>query len=361
VGDVGSPLLPRVRAFFRQSRDLRLAVAGIALASLVAVRPAAQSPAASDRIWFAPDIGTLDFVNLFEHPEEWPRTRGLIDVFKFYQQHTFAVPPPNVGPNSYTALVQAGAFQRLTEWGIKIALEAGSVKEFYCTSDASGMNQSIQNTMASLAAVEQAGGSVSYLAMDEPWVAGRSTKCGGPALEPTADRVAAYMTAVQQARPALRIGLIEAYPFSSADAIGQILQLMRARGVPPAFLHMDVDWHSLAPGDFQRDMTRLKALCDSQGIPFGIIIVGYNGDADVLYAADAGGIANLIADTFGTWDAMPQHIIFQSWVVSSTGLSITPSNLPEGQLDTHTNLIFNLARHLHGTVGGPKGTAVPRS
>ena len=165
---------------------------------------------------------------------------------------------------------------------------------------------------------------------------------------------------MQSAFPALRIGLIEAYPFSSADAIVQILQMMRERGVPPAFLHMDVDWHSLAPGDFERDMARLKSVCDRQGIPFGIIVVGYNGDADTLYALDAAGIANLIADTFQTWDAMPQHIIFQSWVVSSTGLSITPSNLPEGDLDTHTNLVFNLTRRLHGTIGGSRGTAVPR-
>jgi len=338
----------------------RLAFCALALVAL-SIRSSAQSPSSSsDRIWFCPGPGTLDYLDLFAHPEQWQRTRGDINVFKFYQQHTVLPPPANVGPNSYDALVAAGAFRQLPAWGIKIALEAGAVKEFYCTPDGSGMAESIQSTLGSLDAVAQAGGSVAYLAMDEPWVSGRSARCGGPALEPTADRVAQYMTAVQSAHPALRIGLIEAYPFSSADAIAQILQLMRARGVPPAFLHMDVDWHSLAPGDFEREMTRLKSVCDSQGIPFGIIVVGYNGDADTLYALDAAGIANLIADTFQTWDAMPQHIIFQSWVVSSTGLSITPSNLPEGELDTHTNLVFNLTRHLHGTIGGARGTAVPR-
>jgi hypothetical protein len=344
-----------VRAWFAH-----LTVCALALVA-TSIRPAAQSAtASSDRIWFCPDPGTFDYLDLFEHPEEWPRARGDINVFKFYQQHTQLPPPANVGPNSYDALVAAGAFRQLTAWGLKIALEAGSVKEFYCTPDGTGMAQSIQSTLESLDAVAQAGGSVAYLAMDEPWVSGRSAKCGGPALEPTADRVATYVTTVQSAHPALQIGLIEAYPFSSADAIAQILQLMRARGVPPAFLHMDVDWHSLAPGFFQRDMARLKSVCDSQGIPFGIIVVGYNGDADPLYALDAAGIANLIAGTFQTWDAMPQHIIFQSWVVSSTGLSITPSNLPEGQLDTHTNLVFNLTRHLHGTMGGSRGTAAPR-
>jgi hypothetical protein len=346
------------------TRLVRGGVARLVLCALVvlSIQSAAQSPAPSaDRIWFCPDPGTLDFVDLFSHPEEWPRARSEINVFKFYQQHTLVPPPDTVGPNSYDALVAAGAFRQLTSWGIKIAMEAGAVKEFYCTADASGMAASIQSTLGSLAAVASAGGTVAYLAMDEPWVSGRSARCGGPALEPTAARVATYMTAVQGANPALRIGLIEAYPFSSADAIVQILGLMRARGAPPAFLHMDVDWHSLVPGEFQRDMARLKAVCDSQGIPFGIIVVGYNGDADLLYAVDAGGIASLIADTFQSWGAMPQHIIFQSWVVSSTGLSITPTNLPEGELDTHTNLVFNITRRLRGTIGGSRGTAVPRS
>ena len=94
-----------------------------------------------------------------------------------------------------------------------------------------------------------------------------------------------------RAPPALKIGLIEAYPFSSADAIESMVQMLRARGVPPAFLHMDVDWHALSPGEFVRDMKRLQGFAAAQNIPFGIIIVGYNGEADALYAFDAAGIA----------------------------------------------------------------------
>jgi hypothetical protein len=138
------------------------------------------------------------------------------------------------------------------------------------------------------------------------------------------------------------------------------VQLLRARGVPPAFLHMDVDWHSLQPGIFSRDMKRLQTFAASLNMPFGIIIVGYNGEADALYAIDAAGIVNLIADTFQTWDAMPQHLVFQSWVVTPTGLFITPSNLPEDQLYTHTRLVWELFRRLRGGTGGNLGTAVPR-
>lgn len=314
----------------------------------------------TDRIWFSPGPGTIDYLRLFEHPEEWPRARSVISVFKFYVQHTQTPPPSIVGPNTYDALVRVGAFRRLASWGIKIGIEAGSVKEFWCTEDASGMQASIQSTLGGIRAIVNAGAKLAYLAMDEPWVSGRAKVCGGPALEPTADRVATYMAEVNRAYPDVRIGLIEAYPFSSGAAIETVVDLLRARGVKPTFLHMDVDWHLLKNGEFERDMTRLQAFARSQGVAFGIIVVGYSGESDALYVVDTAGITGLIADTFQTWDAMPDHIIFQSWVSTSTGLFITPSNLPEDRLYTHTSQVFGFLRRLRGGIGGNIGPAIPR-
>jgi hypothetical protein len=335
-------------------------VAIVASLVVLAASPARSASSPIDRVWFSPGPGTLDYLALFERPDEWARARAVVDVFKFYAQHTQTPAPSIVGPNTYDALARAGAFRKLRTWRIKTALEAGSVKEFWCTPDASGMEASIRSTLEAIRSIEDAGGTLTYLAMDEPWVSGRARACGGPALEPTADRVALYMSAVGRAYPAVRIGLIEAYPFSSAEAIESMVQMLRGRGTPPAFLHMDVDWHALAPGEFGRDMRRLQAFAAAQGIPFGIILVGYNGEADSLYAVDAAGMANLIASTFTTWDAMPQHLIVQSWVVTSTGLFITPSNLPEDRQYTHTNLVWQLFRRLLGSSGGNIGTAVPR-
>jgi len=317
-------------------------------------------PLDSDRIWFSPNPGTLDMLRMFEHPEEWSRARSIINVFNITQQHTFTS-DAIIGPNTYPALVNVGAFRKLVEWRKKLSIGVGSVKEFYCTADASGMNESIANTIEAVAKVTQAGGHVDYLSMDEPWVSGRLKKCGGPALEPTADRVAQYMASVSRTYPTIKIGLIEAYPFSSADAIESILSLLRSRGAPPAFLHMDVDWHSLNPGDFERDMRHLRDVCRAQGMPFGIIITGYNGDADALYALDAAGISHLIAQTFLHWDDMPDHLMFDSWVESGTGLRITPTNLPESALYTHTRLLFDIFRFLRGVeMPSPLGKAVPR-
>jgi hypothetical protein len=330
------------------------------LAVLQPVGAAQVTSVAADRVWFAPSPGSIDYRRLFEHPEEWSRARQLISVFKFYQQHTQTPAADMVGPNTYDALARAGAFRVLGQWKKKIAIEAGSVKEFYCTPDASGMNESIGKTLDTLRAVQTAGGSVAYIAMDEPFVSGRARVCGGPALEPTADRVATYVSAVKAASPNVAIGLIEAYPFSSADAIETEVSLLQARNATPAFLHMDVDWHLSGAVAFKRDMARLQASAAARNIPFGIIITGYDGNADALYAADAYKITDLIAGTFLAWSRMPDHLIVQSWAVTSTGLSITPANLDERRPYSHTSILLDTYRHLRGVNGPSAGTAVPR-
>jgi hypothetical protein len=333
----------------------------VALLLALSLAGLAAAPAPADRVWFSPGPGTIDYIRLFERPEEWAHTRQLVSVFKFYMQHTQGGSGPVVGPNSYDALARAGVFRTLGQWGKKIAIESWAVKEFYCTPDASGMASAVADTLAAVRAVESAGGKVSYLAMDEPFVAGRAPVCDGPALEPTADRIATYVRGVQGAFPAVKIGLIEAYPFSSGAALESALTLLSARSVPPAFLHVDVDVRTLRPGreDFAADMARLHDFCRGRNIPFGYIFWGYNGDSDTLYAIDADRQAGMLAEAF-RWDDMPEHLVFQSWAVSATGQYITPSNLPEDRLYSHTQILWSVLRRLQGQTGPAIGTAVVR-
>ena len=335
------------------------AFAAIALAAILAASPAAAPE--PDRIWFAPGPGTIDYLRLFEHPEEWRRARDLTAVFKFYQQHTQTPAPSIVGPNTYDALARAGAFRTLTSWGKKIAIEVGAVKEFFCTPDASGMNEAIAATTASVRAVQAAGGRVAFLALDEPFLSGRTPACGGPALEPTADRLLTYGRAVAQSFPGVAVGLIEAYPSFSPPAFESMLTLLAARGVKPAFLHVDVDIRALRPGrdDFARDLRQLQAICAAQDVRFGFIVWGYNGDNDTLYAADASRLQRELANTFQA-EQLPDHLIFQSWAVSTTGDLITPQNLPEDRDYTHTEILWSGWRRLLGHTGPSKGTAVIR-
>jgi hypothetical protein len=319
-----------------------------------------SQPVSAQRIWFAPNTGSIDSLGLFERPEEWPRTRAIVTVFKFYQGHAQRTPWSGLGPNSYDALVRAGAFRQLKSWGIRIAMEVGSVKEGWCQDEPDGMTLSSASAIDAVQRVEAAGGTVEYLAQDEPWTSGSAPVCGGPALEPTADKVAAWMSAVQQRFPLIKIGLIEAHPFVSVEKIERILDLMQERGRPPAFLHLDVDWHALNPDDFVRNVPRLHAAARAHKIPFGVIVWGYNGDADSLFARDAAEMTNLLTAAFGSWDEMPEQIVFQSWAESRTGLRITPSNLPEDRAYTHTNNVLDLFRRLRGATGPAVGAARAR-
>jgi hypothetical protein len=338
---------------------IRLAAALLGAALLVGLPARAAAPPA-DRLWFCPGPGTLDYIRLFEHPEEWPHARQLMDVFKFYQQHTQTPTASLFLPNTYDALARAGAFRLLMQWGKKIAIEAGSVKEFYCTPDPSGMNKAIAETVASIRAVETAGGTVSYIAMDEPFVSGRAKVCGGPALEPTADRVATYVSGVHAAAPNVAVGLIEAYPFSSEPSIETIVQLLKARGAAPAFLHMDVNWKLTGRARFEQDMIALQAFCATQNVPFGIIFNGTDGDSDVLYASEIYLTVDYLQEAFRSWSRMPVNLIVQSWAVSSTGLAITPANLPESRAYSHTSVLLDVYRRLKGGTGPSTGQAVIR-
>ena len=334
----------------------------LVLSALLPLRASTAAP--PDRMWFCPGPGTLDYLGLFESPADWPHARQVMSVFKFYQQHTRMPADPIVGPNTFDAFVRADAFRTLTRWGKKIAIEVAAVKDYYCTADASGMNAAIAASRESVRAIESAGGMVSYLAMDDPFAGGLAPACGGPAPEPSADRVATFVRGVRAAAPSVQVGWIEAYPLSSADAIESMMSMLASRNTLPAFLHMDVDMPFLIrrgqTADFVRDMKRLRSAAADRHMPFGIIIWGNNGDADALYAADAGHLVDSIATTFPGWDLTPDHVIVQSWAESKDGLRITPTNLPEDAPYTHTNLLWSVFRRLHGQTGQPSGAAVGR-
>jgi hypothetical protein len=322
---------------------------------------AATGPAARDRIWFVPNPGTLDLIRMFEHPEEWPQARELMDVFQFTQQHTLMPADRIVGPNSYEALARAGVFSTLVKWHKHIAIGVGAVKEFYCTPDDTGMAAAIADAERAIRAVTAAGGQVTYLAMDDPFAAGQAKVCGGPDLIPTADRIQRFVSTIRREFPQVYVGQIDAYPFLSPDQFEQMLDLLAARDAVPAFLQIDVDIRAVKPPrNFTNDLRRLRQLTSRAGVPMGIIVWGYNGDADALFARDAYLLANAFRTAFPTWKDTPEQISVQSWSPSSTGVLITPSNLPESRPYTLTQILLELYREFRGATGPPAGIAIPR-
>jgi len=341
----------------------RAVIVVVVLLTLCGGRPSPVDALASDGIWYVPNPGSMDLLRMFEHPEEWSRSRQLIHVFQFTQQHTFTPPDPIVGPNYYDALVRAGVFAKLTQWGKQIALGVGAVKEFYCTNDSSGMDTSIRRSADAIRAVTAAQGRVSFLAMDEPFLSGRAPQCGGPDLEPTADRLQTYVTSIKRDFPSVQIGLIEAYPSFSPDDFRNMLDLLGARGIRLAFVQLDVDIRAVRPPrDLTADVRAIRSVVADRGIPFGLIIWGYNGDSNALFARDAHVLEDAFIQAFPTWSEMPEQISIQSWSPSATGLLLTPSNLPESQPYTLTAILLDVYRRLRGgTPARGTDTAVPRT
>jgi hypothetical protein len=95
------------------------------------------TPFPPELVWFAPNMGSVDYKELLTNPESWSETRGRIDVFKFYGQLLVGDPGPCdiCANNDLRSLVEAGVFRKLADWGIRIALEGAALVSGGCTSD----------------------------------------------------------------------------------------------------------------------------------------------------------------------------------------------------------------------------------
>lgn len=317
---------------------LTLAAIPVVLAVLFASSPAGRSTPL--RVWYTPAPGSLDMLRLFEAPEEWSEARSRVSVFKFYQGQLLEPAPDIFGPNTYQALCSVGAFRILSQvWHKRVAIEVGAVKEFYCTPDPSGMNRSIRDTLSAIRAVHAAGGEVSYLALDEPFLSGSLAACGGPDPNPTVQRLERYFANVRFAAPRVAIGLIEPYPSFSVAQLLDFVRRMAARGIRPAFFHLDADLNQLPDGSdtFPQDLQALAEGLAREHVPLGVIFWGHSGDSDALYYRET---LTLIRRTNSVLlPDLAQDAVFQSWAESRTGLRITPTNLPEWGANTHTALI----------------------
>jgi hypothetical protein len=285
-------------------------------ALVVAWLIAAAVPAvALDRqsVWLSSDSSAPDMLDLFRHPEPWARARERVGVFKFVPPHV----DPRMAParNSYAALKDAGAFVLLRQWGIRIAVEEGAVKEWDCT----GTKQAAPATIGHIANIAAAGAALQVVAMDEPLVSGQGA-CA-LSIDDIAARTAAYARAVRGSKEVqasgepIAIGDIEPYPLPDAATLMTWVRSLIARGLKPAFLHLDINLHYVDVHPEIRladDLRRLNAFFHETGIPLGIIIwSGYDPlNADRAYYDHAIDLAGRVKAAIGT----PDQLVFQSWV-----------------------------------------------
>src|SRR5689334_2459753 len=113
----------------------RHVVPALAAAAVLAVPGGCGAPPRGPQVWFAPNAGSEDMIELFTQPSLWRTARLRSDVFKFYEGALLADAPadcPRCGPNIYPELRRVGAFTRLNAWGLAISIEVGVLKPWGC-------------------------------------------------------------------------------------------------------------------------------------------------------------------------------------------------------------------------------------
>lgn len=304
------------------------------------------------QVWLIPPPAG-DLINLATHPEWWPEAAKRTDVVSLYQLEGYTQPDWKCGiycgPNDYQSLVDAvpgGVFKWLSDRFI-LAHEGGSVKPHACTAKQIDGQISLETRV--IDNIDNSGGHLSYLSLDEPFTSGVQQglfwdgKLKGCDL--TQQEVAVlqkrYNDGIHATHPEVQIGLIEPYPHFTVDQLMSFINELEAVGIRLPYFHLDFDQpQAVREGsDWKSDIPRLYRFCHAKGIPFGVILVGWNGHSDEEFATGYWSVVRPTFQAVGVTD----HTILQSWAEDPTGgpdtLKQIPHVVPETQDTSMTGLL----------------------
>jgi hypothetical protein len=237
------------------------------------------------RFWMQPNIGSTDLIELFDRDNPVTMLTG-VDVFSLYVQQILTdVATPQLGPNTYPALVAGDVFKQLKARSIPLAIEMGSIKPGDCQA-----KQAIAGMQTALQRVHDAGGTVAAFSMDEPLTANQAS-CH-QSLDACADAVATFTHAVHALGP-IAVGWLEAWPEVPVADMETFLHLLQARDALPEYWTLDIDWARAARErqDPVAFLTRCQVLATYYGVTLGIFC---NATADPILT-DAQHYANVTA------------------------------------------------------------------
>ncbi len=349
-----------------------------------------------DQVWFTPNIGSADMLDLFSSPEQWASARSEVQVFKFYLTQVGSEgwsctvnPTANCDMNHLQNLMDRQAFTKLGAWGIGIAIESffagpiASVDPIVCSTSEHVQSLTLNGSVNAISNVQQNGGVVRYLAMDEPirqWyptqyyiVTGQTDPrpCLTQSLDSLADDVAAYILTMQALAPSISIGQVELYPEVGVAQFQEWILALEARGVSLPFLHIDVHGPRVAQYisfgmdvDVAADLATLKSFCEAHGIALGVIVTDITWNSQLWEEGeyDDGTYCSSTMDWVHELRATGvelDHWVFQSWVVpyytTGPGPNQIPTNLPDDAPHgaTHTRLIASAVPILRGEAAIP--------
>jgi hypothetical protein len=332
-------LLPRKSSFVHPRNSIAL----IGMSLLCSTTQSFAQPRPFE-IWFAPTLpaiqsdgrqtGSVDYDNLFRSDASWKVVASRISVFQTYQSYIIRRPLDDL----------RRMVQFLDKHRIQLAVEFGPMNRDPegCGAGVEGFSAGGAKAGRALAIkIKQAGGSLTYIAMDEPYWGGHVTQpknaCHLSAKE-MATNVQVTVRAVQSIFPDARFGDTEPVQFRPGVNLPQeyaewLDAWKSTMGTPMAFFHADVLWQD-SPNP---RIAALALMLRQNKIPFGLI---YNGNThDQSDDAWLGHARERFLSYETGHDPLPDQAVFESW-------NFYPSHvLPEEADDTHTHLVLQYLDH----------------
>jgi hypothetical protein len=268
---------------------------------------------------------SVDYMDLFRPDAPWSTVAKQVRVFK--------IGPGFASQGREEDLKQI--FADLQRRHIALALEIGMLTHSsHCNekSEAYGPPGLVETL---LSRVKRLGGTIDYIAMDEPFYYGHEyaapDACRLSAAQ-LAEDVAPNVAVAKRIFPGIKIGDVEVV-YSSPEFTEATKMWMdaysKATGERLYFFHADVSWSPQA----MRNLVPLAAFAKSRLVRFGVIYnAGSQGTSDALWTQAAIRNANRMESEFGLH---PEDAVFQTWEKFPSHL------LPETTPGTLTNVVLN--------------------
>jgi hypothetical protein len=287
-----------------------------------------------------PNDGQLQ--DILDHPDQWRAVHRQVGGI-IHADHNF---------NAVSDDTLRRWFASMAEQGLKLELEVGAIKEW---SPNSGRTFEIEKLIWDR--VNRLGGNIASIAMDEPLDAAKSMlhKSDVYAIEETAR----FVVLVRQNFPSMRIGDIEAYPFTPVadhirwvDALNtRLVQLGVGR---LDFYRVDPDWNAFPGGGNWAGVKQIVDACQARGLRSSVIIwsakaAGHKKDGLSDLAWHDGVVSE--AGNLKAVGIRPDQIIIESWIgLPARGLPETDAATFTGSIEAVLEVYKQRARTLPASV-----------
>lgn len=323
----------------------------VAAISAIVPLPALCAP---DRptFWLCPSMSTRGplaspgarntFEALLSSTAQWPVAAARVGVFQAYASYLANARDDEL--RSVFAFLKAHRMKLAVEFGVM-------TRPTFCGAGVEGYAQGGAANLARIAMrIQRLGGTLDYVAMDEPVYHGALSHPAGACLWSASEMVgnaAVAVAVVRRVFPSVQFGDTEPLrvdaTVSAADLLASYKAFMDAWAsrwhAPLAFFHLDVYWQPNSYGTIYA----IQEMAQASGVPFGLIV---NGNVHAASGLEWNEQAiNRLTTYLAFARGLPDQLVFQSW-------SHFPDEAtPEWAPGTHTHLIVEATKLLSARTG----------